>query len=96
MTGLTDYLDEEEEDEDGESEGLWENDSPGEVHERIRHHLTRKKYDRAVKLFSLALAEFPIFKKLEALSQEAEKEQEAEAEEGKSSFLKPNCMTLVR
>ena len=80
---MTDYLDEEEADDEGESEGLWDNASPGEVHERIRHHLTRKKYDRAVKLFSLALAEFPVFKKLEALSQ-AEKE---DTEEGKTVRL---------
>ena len=80
---MTDSLDEEEADDEGESEGLWDNASPGEVHERIRHHLTRKKYDKAVKLFSLALAEFPVFKKLEALSQEAERE-DAE-EEGKAN-----------
>ena len=40
------------------------------MHERIRHHLTKKKFAAAVQLFSQALAEFPIFKKLEALSKE--------------------------
>ena len=83
--GLSDYLDEEEEDEDEAADGLWENASPGEVHERIRHHLTKKKFAQAVHLFSQALAEFPIFKKLEALSKEFKQQTNADGEEGLAS-----------
>ena len=44
---------------------LWENASPGEVHERIRHHLTQHKLTQALSLLEAAKAEFPVFKNLE-------------------------------
>ena len=44
---------------------LWENASPGEVHERIRHHLTQYKLTQALSLLEAAKAEFPVFKNLE-------------------------------
>lgn len=48
-----------------EEDKLWENASPGEVHERIRHHLTQLKFSQALSLLSQAKNQFPIFKKLE-------------------------------
>ena len=44
---------------------LWENATPGEVHERIRHHLTQHKFTQAISLLEAAKAEFPVFKNLE-------------------------------
>jgi len=38
------------EDDDGVEDNLWENASPGEVHERIRHHLIQKKFGPAISL----------------------------------------------
>ena len=55
-------------DEDEEVENpdkLWENASPGEVHERIRHHLMQHKFEQAVSLLTEAKEVFPIFKNLE-------------------------------
>ena len=79
------YVKRVEEDEDEAADGLWENASPGEVHERIRHHLTKKKFAQAVHLFSQALAEFPVFKKLEALSKEFKEQTNADGEAGLAS-----------
>merc|ERR1712223_292510 len=53
------------EDEDGVEDNLWENASPGEVHERIRHHLIQKKFGPAISLLNEAKKAFPVFEKLE-------------------------------
>ena len=52
-------------DEDGIEDNLWENASPGEVHERIRHHLIQQKFGPAISLLNEAKKEFPVFKNLE-------------------------------
>ena len=46
-------------------DSLWENASPGEVHERIRHHLVQKKLSYAISLLEEAKEAFPVFKNLE-------------------------------
>lgn len=46
-------------------DSLWENASPGEVHERIRHHLAQHKLTQALSLLEAAKTEFPVFKNLE-------------------------------
>ena len=51
--------------EDGIEDNLWENASPGEVHERIRHHLIQNKFGQAISLLNAAKEEFPVFKTLE-------------------------------
>ena len=51
--------------EDGIEDNLWENASPGEVHERIRHHLIQNKFGQAISLLNAAKEEFPVFKNLE-------------------------------
>ncbi len=40
---------------------LWENASPGEAHERIRHHLIQMKFAQAISLLEEAKKEFPVF-----------------------------------
>ena len=46
-------------------DSLWDNASPGEVHERIRHHLVQKKLSHAISLLEEAKEAFPVFKNLE-------------------------------
>ena len=48
---------------------LWEGAEASEIHERIRHHLSKHKFGSATSLLAAAKDKFPIFKKLE----EAEK-----------------------
>ena len=50
---------------DNDKDDVWENASPGEVHERIRHHLIQKKYGSAISLFNAAKLAFPVFQKLD-------------------------------
>lgn len=61
--GLTEFINEMEE--NTENDDVWENASPGEIHERIRHHLIQQKYGHALSLFNNAKKTFPIFQKLE-------------------------------
>lgn len=52
--------------EDEQEDKLWENASPGEVHERIRHHLVQLKFAQALSLLKQAKESFPqVFKILE-------------------------------
>ena len=44
---------------------LWEGAEASEIHERIRHHLSKHKFGSATSLLAAAKDKFPIFKKLE-------------------------------
>ena len=73
-----------EKDDTMDKDPLWENASPGEVHERIRHHLIKRKFGFAVSLYEEAKKTFPIFKKLEKKNPEVVGEEE-ETEEDEQS-----------
>ena len=75
--GLTEHINDEVYN-DEDKDDLWENASPGEVHERIRHHLIKKKYGCAISLFDAAKKAFPIFQKLEDINGPEEEELETE------------------
>ena len=65
-----------------EKDDLWENASPGEVHERIRQHLIKKKYGFAISLFEAAKKTFPIFQKLnKPIPSEADKIDQGEEQD---------------
>ncbi len=84
---LQEYLDnlaenEEEMEQDEDEDKLWENASPGEVHERIRHHLMKLKFGAALSLLTQAKEAFPIFKKLESVAKGQEGDHEKDNNEG--------------
>ena len=72
---------------------LWENASPGEVHERIRHHLMKQKYGPALSLFEAAKKTFPIFQKLEKQAARIEGE-ESENDESDENPLTDQLRTI--
>ena len=53
-------------------DALWENAAPGEVHERIRHHLIQNKFGQAISLLEEAKETFPVFKNLDAIADNQE------------------------
>ena len=76
--GLTEFIIEVTENMD--EDDVWENASPGEIHERIRHHLIQKKYGHALSLYDNAKKAFPIFQKLDKKVVEENERDEEEQE----------------
>lgn len=55
---------------DQDKDKLWENASPGEIHERIRHLLSQYKFGPAISLLNEAKEHFPVFKNLESIDED--------------------------
>lgn len=77
--GLTEYISHLQQ--NIENDDVWENASPGEIHERIRHHLIQQKYGHALSLYDNAKKAFPIFQKLEKQLAEGDDGEEEEINE---------------
>jgi condensin complex subunit 1 len=69
-TAIEAELSEFEAENDASEDNLWENAAPGEVHERIRHHLIQRKFGPAITLLQAAKDEFPVFKNLEVADED--------------------------